>query len=136
MRRLTETDELARGLDAPDLEARQGNPNLFVRQLTIDRGLIYAADGKTVFAKNRKVRKKSVGRTWYLRTYPTGELAAHWPEANGLLPHAFGRAPERSALLELDKVGMDEFNAVWTGPETLPSKAEITDHAAWMARVL
>jgi penicillin-binding protein A len=61
---------------APDLEARQGNPNLFVRQLTIDRGKIYAADGKTVFARNRQVRRKSVGRTWYLRTYPTGELAA------------------------------------------------------------
>ena len=29
---------------APDLEAKQGNPNVFVRQLTIDRGLIYAAD--------------------------------------------------------------------------------------------
>ena len=25
----------------------------------------------------------------------------------------------------VDKVGMEEFNAVWTGPETLPSKAEI-----------
>ena len=61
---------------APDLEARQGNPNLFVRQLTIDRGKIYAADGKTVVARNRQVRRKSVGRTWYLRTYPTGELAA------------------------------------------------------------
>jgi penicillin-binding protein A len=61
---------------APDLEARQGNPTVFVRQLTIDRGLIYASDGKTVFARNRQVRKKSVGRTWYLRTYPTGELAA------------------------------------------------------------
>ncbi len=36
----------------------------------------------------------------------------------------------------VDKVGMAEFNAVWTGPETLPSKAEITDPAAWIARVL
>ena len=36
----------------------------------------------------------------------------------------------------VDKVGMDEFNAVWTGPETLPSKAEITDPDAWVARVL
>src|SRR5947208_1649094 len=31
---------------APDLEARQGNPNLIVRQLTIKRGLIYAANGR------------------------------------------------------------------------------------------
>ncbi|WP_260430720.1 zinc-dependent metalloprotease [Nocardioides sp. LS1] len=36
----------------------------------------------------------------------------------------------------VDKVGMDDFNAVWERPENLPSKAEITDHAAWMARVL
>ena len=62
---------------APDLEARRGNPNLFVRQLTIERGLIYASDGKTVFAKNRAVKKKNIGRTWYLRVYPHDDLVAH-----------------------------------------------------------
>ena len=36
----------------------------------------------------------------------------------------------------VDKVGMDGFNAVWTGPETLPSKDEIADPDAWVARVL
>jgi coenzyme F420 biosynthesis associated uncharacterized protein len=36
----------------------------------------------------------------------------------------------------VDKVGMAEFNAVWAGPENLPSKAEISDPAAWVARVL
>ena len=36
----------------------------------------------------------------------------------------------------VDKVGMDEFNAVWSGPETLPSKAEIEDPDTWVARVL
>ncbi|GAA1941174.1 zinc-dependent metalloprotease [Nocardioides hwasunensis] len=36
----------------------------------------------------------------------------------------------------VDKVGMEEFNAIWTGPETLPSKAEISDPDAWVARVL
>jgi penicillin-binding protein A len=61
---------------APDLEARQGNPQLIVQQLTIDRGRILASNGKTVFAGNRKVRKKGLGRTWYIRTYPTGKLAA------------------------------------------------------------
>ncbi|QWC86894.1 zinc-dependent metalloprotease [Nocardioidaceae bacterium] len=35
----------------------------------------------------------------------------------------------------VDRVGMDGFNAVWTGPETLPSKAEIHDPAAWVRRV-
>lgn len=33
------------------------------------------------------------------------------------------------------RVGMDGFNAVWTSPETLPRRAEITDPAAWVARV-
>jgi len=36
----------------------------------------------------------------------------------------------------VDKVGMEEFNTVWTGPETLPSKAEIEDPDTWVARVL
>jgi len=36
----------------------------------------------------------------------------------------------------VDKVGMDDFNAVWSGPDTLPSKAEITDPDAWITRVL
>jgi peptidoglycan glycosyltransferase len=61
---------------APDLEARQGNPQLIVQQLTIDRGSIFASDGRTVFARNRVVKRKQLGRTWYIRTYPTDELAA------------------------------------------------------------
>ena len=36
----------------------------------------------------------------------------------------------------VDKVGMAEFNAIWDGPENLPSKAEIADPAAWVSRVL
>jgi peptidoglycan glycosyltransferase len=59
---------------APDLEARQGNPNLVVRQLTIKRGLVYASDGKTELAVNR--RRKVQGRTWFVRRYPTNELAS------------------------------------------------------------
>jgi len=35
----------------------------------------------------------------------------------------------------VDKVGMDGFNAVWAAPENLPSKAEIHEPAAWVARV-
>jgi putative hydrolase len=35
----------------------------------------------------------------------------------------------------IDTVGMDGFNAVWAGPENLPSKAEIHDPAAWVKRV-
>ena len=36
----------------------------------------------------------------------------------------------------VDKVGMDEFNAVWTGPHTLPGKAEILEPELWIKRVL
>jgi coenzyme F420 biosynthesis associated uncharacterized protein len=36
----------------------------------------------------------------------------------------------------VDKAGMAEFNAVWESPANLPSKAEITDPDAWVARVL
>ena len=36
----------------------------------------------------------------------------------------------------VDKVGMDDFNVVWSGPDTLPSKAEIIDPDAWITRVL
>ncbi|MGH3586322.1 MAG: zinc-dependent metalloprotease, partial [Pseudonocardia sp.] len=35
----------------------------------------------------------------------------------------------------VDQVGMDGFNKVWVAPENLPSKAEIGDPAAWVARV-
>jgi penicillin-binding protein A len=59
---------------APDLEARRGNPQLVVRQVTIKRGLVYAANGKTILAANRK--KRVQGRTWYLRRYPTEGLVA------------------------------------------------------------
>ncbi len=35
----------------------------------------------------------------------------------------------------VDRVGMEGFNAVWAGPANLPSKAEILDPPAWLARV-
>jgi len=60
---------------APDLEARQGNPNLVVRQLLIERGLILAADGETVLARNRE--QEVDGQTWYRRAYPQRGLTAH-----------------------------------------------------------
>ena len=35
----------------------------------------------------------------------------------------------------VDRVGMQDFNAVWTSPETLPRPGEIADPQAWIARV-
>jgi len=34
----------------------------------------------------------------------------------------------------VDEIGMAGFNRIWTSPETLPSKAEITDPLAWVKR--
>lgn len=60
---------------SPELEARQGNPTLVVRQVTVQRGLIYASDRTTLLAANRK--RDVQGQTWYLRRYPERGLVAH-----------------------------------------------------------
>jgi coenzyme F420 biosynthesis associated uncharacterized protein len=36
----------------------------------------------------------------------------------------------------VSRVGMEGFNTVWSSPETLPSRAEISDPDGWMTRVL
>jgi hypothetical protein len=38
-----------------------------------------------------------------IRAAAAGELAAHWPEANGLLPDGFGGEPDRLCVLELER---------------------------------
>jgi hypothetical protein len=38
-----------------------------------------------------------------VRAAATGELAAMWPEASGLLPREFGREPDRLCVLELER---------------------------------
>jgi len=43
-----------------------------------------------------------LGRSIRARSAAAGELAAYWPEANGLLPAGFGREPERASVLELE----------------------------------
>jgi coenzyme F420 biosynthesis associated uncharacterized protein len=35
----------------------------------------------------------------------------------------------------VDRIGVPDFNAIWTSTETLPTKAEIADPARWIARV-
>jgi penicillin-binding protein A len=56
------------------LKAKQDNAIQRVAQFRIDRGKIYASDGKTVLAKN--VRRKGGGQTLFFRTYPTHGLAS------------------------------------------------------------
>ncbi|MDX6223055.1 MAG: hypothetical protein QOD91_2109 [Frankiales bacterium] len=36
----------------------------------------------------------------------------------------------------VEQVGMEQFNRIWTSPETLPTRADITDPQAWITRVL
>jgi penicillin-binding protein A len=54
------------------LAERQDNEIRLVAQFSINRGKIYAADGRTVLAAN--VTKKVGGQTLYFRRYPTGPL--------------------------------------------------------------
>ena len=35
----------------------------------------------------------------------------------------------------VDQVGMASFNAIWTSPDTLPTREEVADPAAWVRRV-
>src|ERR671930_1462279 len=56
------------------LADRQDNAIRLVAQFSINRGKIYAADGRTLLATN--VRKQVSGQTLYFRRYPTGPLFA------------------------------------------------------------
>jgi hypothetical protein len=44
-----------------------------------------------------------LGANVRVRAAVPGELAAHWPEASGLLPPGFGREPDRLCVLELER---------------------------------
>jgi peptidoglycan glycosyltransferase len=54
------------------LADRQDNAIRLVAQFSVKRGKIYAADGKTLLARN--VVQKRNGQTLYFRRYPTGPL--------------------------------------------------------------
>jgi peptidoglycan glycosyltransferase len=60
---------------APGLAAKQDNAIQRVAQFKIRRGLIYAANGKTLLARNIAVKRG--GQTLYFRRYPAKDLAAH-----------------------------------------------------------
>ena len=73
----------------------------------------YAAFEETLYAESREYvalaplvglslrAPLELGRGIRVRAAVTGELAAHWPEARGLLPEGFERVPERACMLEL-----------------------------------
>jgi penicillin-binding protein A len=59
---------------APGLAAKQDNSIQRVAQFRIRRGLIYASNGKTLFARNVAVKRG--GQTLYFRRYPQHDLAS------------------------------------------------------------
>jgi len=61
-----------------------------------------------------------LGEGLCLRVAAAGELAAHWPEASGLLPSGFGREPERLCVLEVERT----LGADATAPD---APAEVAD---------
>jgi hypothetical protein len=61
-----------------------------------------------------------------VRVAATGELAALWPEATGLLPPGFGREPDRVCVLELERdLRPRDTDAPSEGPPDAPG--EIAD---------
>jgi hypothetical protein len=66
------------------------------------------------------VTQVELGSGIRMRAAATGELAHHWPEAQGLLPHGFGREVDRYCVLELER-GLEP------GDEPPDAPAELAD---------
>ena len=66
------------------------------------------------------VTQLELGDGLRIRAAATGELARHWPEAQGLLPPEFGRGTDRYCVLELER-GLE------AGEEPPDAPAELAD---------
>ena len=66
------------------------------------------------------VTQVELGEGLRMRAAATGELAHHWPEAQGLLPPGFGREVDRYCVLELER-------ALEAGAEPPDAPAELAD---------
>jgi hypothetical protein len=64
--------------------------------------------------------QRELGASMRVRAAADGELARHWPEAKGLLPHGFGREPDRYCVIELRV-------ALGSGEDVPDAPAEIAD---------
>ena len=74
--------------------------------LELERSLFKTKRSYAAVAPRRRARGGRDGRArrgLRLRAAAAGELSAHWPEANGLLPPHFGREPDRLLVLELER---------------------------------
>jgi hypothetical protein len=63
-------------------------------------------------------RLQDLGAGLRIRHVATGELAAHWPAARGLLPDGFEREPDRLCVLELEQA----LSADDSGPPDAPGE--------------
>ena len=66
------------------------------------------------------VTQVELGNGLRVRASATGELAQHWPEAQGLLPAGFGREVDRYCVLELER-------ALEAGEDPPDAPAELAD---------
>ncbi len=64
--------------------------------------------------------QRELGVALRVRAVADGELARHWPEAKGLLPHGFGREADRYCVVELRA-------ALGAGEDVPDAPAEIAD---------
>jgi hypothetical protein len=96
---LTKTAEACAGFDWDDRSFDQAYAEL-ERSLFGERRA-YAAIAPLVGISSGV--QTELGRGIRVRPAATGELAAHWPEARGLLPSDFGREPDRMCVLELEQ---------------------------------
>ncbi len=64
--------------------------------------------------------QRELGLSLRVRAVADGELARHWPEAKGLLPHGFGREADRYCVVELRA-------ALGAGEDVPDAPAEIAD---------
>ena len=60
---------------AEELEDNSKNRRALIRDARIPRGIVYASDGRTVLARNR--RRGRGNNRYFSRTYPTGGLFSH-----------------------------------------------------------
>jgi hypothetical protein len=91
----------------------------------------YAAFEKTLLGERRSFAaiapltgislgsRLELGEGLRVRQAATGELAAHWPEASGLLPEGFGREPDRLCVLELERTLARDASALPDAPDEL-----------------
>jgi penicillin-binding protein A len=99
-------------VDAEGLEDNPDNRRALIEEQTIPRGLIYARDGNTVLARNRRERRS--GTRIFVREYPRG----------GQFAHPVGYSFFRNGQISLeesrddDLIGdEDEFESILSGLE-------------------